>query len=165
MPKKKGFTLVELIVVILLVGIMASYAASRYLGKGSFSAYTYSEAVVSVIRQVQVNRMQSNVEDPEGNSYFTLYIKSGDFNARPPILPCVGSKYACDNQEDASRSDSVLLDESSGLIFSASRPSVEFDLLGNPVGGVLEINIIEGGSTIIQVCINSQGYVYTGGCS
>lgn len=57
-----GFTLMELILVIVLLSILSLFAASRFMGSGSFSAYALQERVISVIRQVQVNRMQSNFE-------------------------------------------------------------------------------------------------------
>ncbi|NMU85398.1 prepilin-type N-terminal cleavage/methylation domain-containing protein, partial [Vibrio parahaemolyticus] len=51
-----GFTLMELILVIVLLSILSLFAASRFMGSGSFSAYALQERVISVIRQVQVNR-------------------------------------------------------------------------------------------------------------
>lgn len=151
MEKVKGFTLVELIVVILLVAIVSSYAASRYLGKSSFSAYTYQEAAISVIRQVQVNRMQSNIENPESNDNFKLVVTN----------QCLGSKYACEHLSD-NRSDVVILE--APLAFDKFQ-NVEFDLLGNPLVAPVVIEFRDSGSAVTQVCINSQGYVSSGVCS
>ncbi|WP_232060916.1 prepilin-type N-terminal cleavage/methylation domain-containing protein [Vibrio taketomensis] len=39
--KLSGFTLVELIIVIILLAILSVYAASRYIGLGSFSALQF----------------------------------------------------------------------------------------------------------------------------
>ena len=56
-----GFTLVELIIVIIILGIISTFAASRFVGTSSFSTFSAQEQAISVIRQIQVNRMQSNV--------------------------------------------------------------------------------------------------------
>ncbi|WP_256935783.1 type II secretion system protein, partial [Vibrio diabolicus] len=96
-----GFTLMELILVIVLLSILSLFAASRFMGSGSFSAYALQERVISVIRQVQVNRMQSNFESPDNN--FRLQVSSS----------CIGSVAACTltgSAQDA-RSD-VVIDKS-----------------------------------------------------
>ncbi|MGR5341006.1 type II secretion system protein [Vibrio astriarenae] len=169
MRDKNGFTLVELIVVILLVAIVSTYAASRYLGKSSFSAYTYQEAVISVIRQVQVNRMQSNLHDESGDlTPFVLTFKD----------QCLGSQYSCTQSElnPLQRSDFVVIDSGSfsgEQVCAANKPLnlVSFDLLGNPIldkGKALsEPNVeitINDGEVTASLCINSQGYVSKGEC-
>lgn len=153
--RTSGFTLVELIIVIILVAIVSVYAISRYVGQDSFAAFVAQEQVISVIRQVQVNRMQSNVEVVSGNTNFTLAIQSD----------CIGSQNACASRSET-RSDWVSMD---GLTFSTSPTLnlVDFDLLGNPTGltgSSIDITI----QSISEQCIvtiNAQGYVSQGGCS
>ncbi|MFA0349782.1 prepilin-type N-terminal cleavage/methylation domain-containing protein, partial [Vibrio sp. 10N.222.55.C6] len=82
-PTSKGFTLVELIIVIIILGIVSTFAASRFVGTSSFSTFTAQEQTISVIRQIQVNRMQSNVS--AANDSFRLAINSD----------CLGSVAAC----------------------------------------------------------------------
>lgn len=150
--KNDGFTLVELIVVIILVGIVSAYAASRYIGVGSFSAYAAQEQVISIIRQVQVNRMQSNLGDSSANDSFILSIQNA----------CLGSVEGC-NQADDSRSDSIRFNN---VTFSPIT-QVTFDLLGNPEGAMSSgVSItISAPSSQTQVCVNEQGFVSQGGCS
>tara|TARA_Y100001956_G_scaffold65059_1_gene65876 strand:- start:5713 stop:6192 length:480 start_codon:yes stop_codon:yes gene_type:complete len=153
----QGFTLVELIVVILLLAIISAYAASRFSGRGDVAAAVLQHQVVSVVRQVQVNRMQSNITASAAlasNQNFTLDVETR----------CVGSEAACSQRSD-SRSDWV----SSELVRFSSAPSapIRFDLLGNPVGNAASgasISIISSEETC-QVTINAQGYVSLGGCS
>lgn len=151
----QGFTLVELIVVILLIAIVSAYAASRYIGVGSFSAFAAQEQMISVIRQVQVNRMQSNLGDSSANTNFILSIGN----------QCVGSLAACSSGSHESRSDLVRIPE---LSFSATPnlSTVTFDLLGNPEGAASGgINILLTASdSQARVCVNSQGYVSRGVC-
>ncbi|MEZ9190752.1 prepilin-type N-terminal cleavage/methylation domain-containing protein [Vibrio sp. 10N.286.52.F8] len=158
-PPPKGFTLVELIIVIIILGIVSTFAASRFVGTSSFSTFTAQEQTISVIRQIQVNRMQSNVS--AANDSFRLAINSN----------CLGSVTACSlnlsnsaqkSQADA-RSDYVRI---SDITFSPANTVIDFDLLGNPsvsAGVNITINSTSSNNSA-QVCINSQGYVREGAC-
>lgn len=154
-----GFTLMELILVIVLLSILSLFAASRFVGSGSFSAYALQERVISVIRQVQVNRMQSNVASPDNN--FRLQVSSS----------CVGSVAACaltGSAQDA-RSDLVIDKSAKFSLTNAVTNPIEFNLLGNPInsasGGVSILIEDKHGRSRCQVEINTQGYVSKGTCS
>ncbi|MDN3700361.1 prepilin-type N-terminal cleavage/methylation domain-containing protein [Vibrio artabrorum] len=164
-PKSRGFTLIELIIVIIILSIISIFAASRFVGTSSFSIFTAQEQAISVIRQIQVNRMQSNVSG--ANNSFRLAINRD----------CLGSVTACrldlsnsaqKKQADA-RSDYV---READISFSPTNTIIDFDLLGNPStsstpSGSTEVNItIHSNSSNYssQVCINSQGYVREGAC-
>lgn len=154
-----GFTLMELILVIVLLSILSLFAASRFMGSGSFSAYALQERVISVIRQVQVNRMQSNVASPDNN--FRLQVSSS----------CVGSVAACEltgSAQDA-RSDVVIDKSAKFSLTNAVTNPIEFNLLGNPInsasGGVSILIEDKHGRSRCQVEINTQGYVSKGTCS
>ncbi|OCH51887.1 prepilin-type N-terminal cleavage/methylation domain-containing protein [Vibrio sp. ZF57] len=158
-PTPNGFTLVELIIVIIILGIVSTFAASRFAGTSSYSTFTAQEQTISVIRQIQVNRMQSNVS--AANDSFRLAINSN----------CLGSVTACSlnlsnsaqkSQADA-RSDYVRI---SDITFSPANTVIDFDLLGNPsvsAGVNITINSTSSNNSA-QVCINSQGYVREGAC-
>ncbi|HCG7093951.1 type II secretion system protein [Vibrio parahaemolyticus] len=155
-----GFTLMELILVIVLLSILSLFAASRFMGSGSFSAYALQERVISVIRQVQVNRMQSNFEKKTDNN-FRLQVSSS----------CIGSVAACTltgSAQDA-RSDVVIDKSAKFSLTNAVTNPIEFNLLGNPInsasGGVSILIEDKHGRSRCQVEINSQGYVSKGTCS
>lgn len=146
--------MIELIVVIVLIAIMSVFAATRYFGPSSYSAYTYQEAIISVIRQLQVNRMQSNLSESAPNSKYILQVSSD----------CIGSVAACSQsaESDYQRSDVVRSDDATfSLQGNPSSNYIEFDLKGNPSWsgtGDIKIDIQAQGSTS-TLCINSQGYV------
>ncbi len=153
---QKGFTLVELIVVILLVSILSVYAASRFSGVSSVSAYAAQDQAISIIRQIQLDRMQSNLSSTSTNSDYTLQISSS----------CLGSVEACSSGISDNRSDIL---QGNDLSFSTvpSVSVIEFSLLGNPLNAAasgVTINIVSPGSKT-SVCLNSQGYVSQGACS
>ncbi len=154
-----GFTLMELILVIVLLGIVALSASSRFIGKGSFSAYALQDQAISVIRQIQLNRMQSNVDVMDDN--FRLHVSAS----------CIGSVAACalSNSERTSRGDVVSDDSAQFSLTGGVASPIDFDLLGNPLnsasgGAVIRIQDKNGASSC-EVEINSQGYVSEGDCS
>lgn len=153
--RMRGFTLVELIVVILLVSILSVYAASRFSGISSVSAFAAQEQIISIIRQIQIDRMQSNLSSTSVNSDYALQITNH----------CIGSVQACSSANDDRRSDLLRNDE---LTFTSS-PSlsvIEFSLLGNPLGGAsngVTINIASSANST-SLCLNSEGYVAKGSC-
>ncbi len=158
-PASNGFTLVELIIVIIVLGIISTFAAIRFIGTSSFSTFSAQEQVISVIRQIQVNRMQSNVS--AANDSFRLAINSD----------CLGSVTACrldlsnsvQKSQADTRSDYV---RETDISFSPANTIIDFDLLGNPsvsAGVNITINSTTS-SNSAQVCINSQGYVSEGTC-
>ncbi|MBA5762108.1 prepilin-type N-terminal cleavage/methylation domain-containing protein [Vibrio sp. 404] len=154
--KRLGFTLVELIVVIIILTIISLYAASRYIGVGSFSALAIQDSVVAVARQVQLNRMQSNIidsDDPSSNGNFVLSISAN----------CIGSVKGCASPEG--RSDWVADDE---VTFSVAPniTTVAFDLLGSPQGAAANgVTIkIHGSNSQAQVSICPNGFISKSGC-
>lgn len=52
-PKDSGFTLVELVTIIVLVTIVSLYALSRFLGPSQFATYATRDALVAEIRRLQ----------------------------------------------------------------------------------------------------------------
>ena len=156
-PKSNsGFTLVELIVVILLLAIISAVAISRFGGRQSYELYALQEQVTSVVRQVQLNRMQSNMDmSASGAEDLRLMAENN----------CIGSQSACNNPLDT-RSDVIANNDYTFVSLPASSFSspIEFSLLGNPentASSGVQITISPtNSSNSVWVCINSQGFVY-----
>ncbi|WP_070963191.1 type II secretion system protein [Vibrio sonorensis] len=173
MKNDKGFTLVELIVVILLLAIVSLYAASRYTGKGSVSAFALQDQMISVIRQVQVSRMQSNVTNLYNYCSITpsndkqRELKALCLKSRLNLSSdCVGSSEACGLANVDGISSGVRGDDVSFSFLPNGLTQVEFDLLGNPLNAAssgVTVNI-SGTQSSSSLCINSQGYVSAGAC-
>ncbi|MEZ8601672.1 prepilin-type N-terminal cleavage/methylation domain-containing protein [Vibrio splendidus] len=151
-----GFTLVELIVVVLLLAIVSLTAISRFSGRQSYELYALQEQASSVIRQVQLNRMQSNMD---------MSLMGAESLRLVAANNCIGSQSACDNTSET-RSDVIASDDYSFASVPTSSYSspIEFNLLGNPentASSGVQITISSNNSSDrAWVCINSQGFIY-----
>ncbi|MEZ8794112.1 Tfp pilus assembly protein FimT/FimU [Vibrio splendidus] len=152
----KGFTLVELIVVILLLAIISATAISRFGGRQVYELYALQERTSSVIRQIQLNRMQSNMDMSVSGAESLRIVAANN---------CIGSQSACNNISET-RSDVIASDDYSFASVPTSSYSspIEFNLLGNPentASSGVQITISSNNSSDrAWVCINSQGFVY-----
>ena len=152
----RGFTLVELIVVILLLAIISATAISRFGGRQNYEFYALQNQVSSVVRQVQLNRMQSNMDMSVSGAESLRLVAANN---------CIGSQSACDNLSET-RSDVIASDDYSfsSVPTSSYTSPIEFNLLGNPentASSGVQITISSNNSSDkAWVCINSQGFVY-----
>ncbi|WP_426104865.1 pilus assembly FimT family protein [Massilia sp. TSP1-1-2] len=53
MAAQRGFTLVELIAVIIIVGILGSFAATRFIGRASFDSVAFADQSAALLRYAQ----------------------------------------------------------------------------------------------------------------
>lgn len=55
----RGFTLVELIITIILIGVLAVTAIPRFLGSNNEDAYTLRDRTLAMIRSIQLQAMHN----------------------------------------------------------------------------------------------------------
>ena len=82
MHKKSGFTLIELVIVIILLGILAATALPKFIGNNSFEAQTYRDQLLQLLKTVQQQAMSCDLDcraSLAGN----------------PRDPLTGNAYAC----------------------------------------------------------------------
>ncbi|KGK09307.1 MSHA biogenesis protein MshC [Vibrio navarrensis] len=160
MNKPNGFTLVELIVVILLLGIISVCAASRFSGPASFSTITTQSELLASLRLVQSRAMQRS-------GYCNRWLLSATEAKQVSPLQLTG---ACDNSQfdanDASVVNAADSDVSLSLSNDAGNNYLDFDALGRAAqcqSAICTVTLsnTQNGETR-QICINKQGYIY--GC-
>ena len=129
LPRQSGFTLIELIVVVTLVGIVAIFAAPRILSSSDIDAYGFHNQTLAYLRYAQKTAIAQRRTVCVG---FTTSSVSLSISSLPAIYICsTPGTLVGPNGE----SGVVVLNAPSGVSFStASLPTAfYFDGLGQPI--------------------------------
>lgn len=170
---QRGFSLVELITVLILVGILSVVAVARFSGSDGFAEYTYQNRLISALRNMQ----QRAMHDSRAGFCFQINLVSGSTTPAfgPPSLnftsgnqanTCaasidLASDFLATNASEISRQGLTLTATDSGTMPLAY---IGFNGLGQPVTNVANCDagcqVTFAGTASASVCVASQGYVY-----
>lgn len=167
-----GFTLIELIVLLILVGIMAFVAAPRFSGLTAFSARGHADQVEAYLRYAQKTAIASrrttrlelaNCTTADGlcNTAPRLCIAQAYAAASTCATACPASVGTCTSGWCAIALPGKFRSPESRVALSGAG-NVCFDTLGGPVGGgrILTFND-DTGALARQVTVESTtGYVH-----
>ncbi|MBC5831643.1 pilus assembly FimT family protein [Vibrio metschnikovii] len=149
-----GFTLVELIVIVLLLGILSAYAASRYSGTSSVAALTTQQEILASLRLTQNRAMQRT---GYCNRWLVTANQAGQISPQQKNNHCSGD--FSDTPDDVS-----WVKAPSSVTLSLSTPNgyLDFDSLGRAAQCTASpcTVMISSASDQRQVCINTEGYIY-----
>jgi MSHA pilin protein MshC len=168
----QGFSLVELIIVIVLLGILAVSVGSRFVGSQGFAELAYQSKLVSSLRAMQTRAMH---DTRPGFCFLVNFVQSPPAFGPPSLqYNTNNSSASCTNNIDYSRADSVAttLTEMSEqqVVISAVKDgtmaitSIGFDNLGRPLTSAN--NCVSGcrieltGEQVVAVCVAVQGFIY-----
>ncbi|MCC2525098.1 type II secretion system protein [Vibrio coralliilyticus] len=154
----RGFTLIELIMVIVLLAVVSVYASSRYVGKSSFDAQLMEEAVLSSLRLTQLRAMNRN-----GLCSRWLVIGNQAIHVSPAVSSGGCAIVFPSDISDSSYVDAAGDDVSLTISTNGSENYVDFDSLGRPSQcSTTDCTVtIQGQSgTSRFICINSEGGIF-----
>ena len=166
-----GFTLVELVAVLLLLGVLAATATSRLVSGNAFAPALVAQQVVAV------GRLAQQTAQSRRDATVSLDIDQNGSDWRVRVLVDDGSTTAVAAEERAQlRNTNVNV--GNGGAFVALGPTstlhVVFDGMGGVVGGTVGsapldpsvgVAVSTVGDSTASVCIGTTGHVYRGACS
>lgn len=142
-----GFTLVELIVVLILIGIISSLGIGLFTGPSAFSPLLASQQLSSATLLAQ----QAALAGSEAGS-ISIGQTSDSFEFT------VGAGTASARVFGISRKGTTLSTSEGNLPLS-----VAFNALGAPIAGA-NVQFVFSGESSYSVCLSSLGSVYAGTC-
>lgn len=145
----KGFTLIELIVVIIVLGILSVTVAPKFFTSNGFSEYAYRTDIVAKLRLIQTRAMQQ-MNEPCHQVMVTAKQLGKVSCESPPIFV----------DQVAQRATLVTVAANDKVTFSPAGLSFKFDNMGRPKGCTSPCAIEIKGEQALVVIIESEGYIH-----
>lgn len=161
LKKSRGFTLIELIVTIIILGILSVTVVPRMFASNGFEPYAYRTEVISTLRNIQLRAMQQTDDTP--------ICRQVKISSDKKILGLLATKTANPNNCDTSQwfdavpgeTTSVKVDDDHSITFSYSDTGVfSFDQMGRPVGCAAPCEIYIEGEETLTITIEAEGYIH-----
>lgn len=172
--QQRGFTLIELVVVILVIGVLAVSAASRF-DSTSYAEYSYQSRLLSALRAMQQRAMQ----DTRNNYCFQI-----NFNTVSPAFGPPTLSYRNDTQAEHTETCAAAINYSTPEFLRTSSGEIaadgismmtldtgngvfnymRFDSFGRPITSAgncqATCRITFQGSQSPAICVESEGYIH-----
>ncbi len=151
--KNIGFTLLEMIIVIIIIAILAVSIAPKFIGVTDFNAYSYRDQMISALRLMQQKAMQ---DTRESICHRILVNSSGYGEVESENENCVSNSLIADWQTQ-NTGFSIPAESSATINFSGP---LTFDSWGRVEECDSGCSIEFQSDSNAQLCIEAQGYIH-----
>lgn len=161
--QQQGFTLIELITVIILLGILSAFAISRFPSSQSYSTHIISNQFIASVRLAQQTALsRSSVDINNITDYTQLIISeiSGNWNL---AISAGAQNYTAQVERGSEqvRFGTDLVAACSTL--TAAPLTLTFDGEGSRVPAQ-HLRVCIDSTANVEFCVSPSGYVYEGNC-
>ena len=152
-----GFTLVELITVVILLAILSTYASSRYFGASSYNSDLIKSELISSLRLTQLRAMHRS---GLCNRWGIVQNQAGQLSEGEDAI-CLSIL----NQSDSSFVDIANYDATIFLTSADGSQFIDFDSMGRPrqcatSSSQCTLTAQPKSGLSFSVCINTQGGIH-----
>lgn len=157
-----GFSLVELITVILLISILAVSVLPNFTGSDDFEVYSYRSQLISDLRLVQQRAMQQTaLPNTSSNSYCHHLVFEASRYGIPDKLDCTVTSFPSGWVPDQA---GMVVDNQHNIVFSVSGAAtanlIHFDSMGRPTCANGCVITVSSAVESVQIRIETQGYIH-----
>lgn len=152
-----GFTIIELIVVILIISILAVTIAPKFFNSTGFQEYTYQAEVITKLRSIQLRAMQQT----NSSECHTVLVTTSALGIPDPCDSTLPDGWQGENEDTLeSGTTNVKVNTNHDVTFSPTGFSFTFDGMGRPSCGTCLIKVT--GDSELTIKIESEGYIHEG---
>lgn len=153
LPSQLGFTIIELVLVIVVMGILAVTVAPKMFDSDGFEEYTYQAQLIATLQSVQLRAMQQTEGYTDsvdyGNGCHTVVVSAKN----------VALSADCKLNAEQLNVPGVEIDNSHDVSFSPAF-TFTFDAMGRPVSCTTACEILINGDANLTVKIESEGFIH-----
>jgi MSHA pilin protein MshC len=171
---QQGFTLVELITVVILLGILAIAVAPRFSDRSGYSEFSLQQRLIAALRNTQLKAMY----DTRSDFCYRMILQvatNGNHQFGPSSASYVNGQQSnsCGVSIDAASDDFLRSEDgeiqSAGLQMQTRDGAsafnyIQFDNLGRPQSNAgscaSTCTVTFSGESDTRICVESQGYIY-----
>jgi MSHA pilin protein MshC len=148
MNKAHGFSLLELVITLVIVGILAVTVIPKLFGTSTFAGYAVRDQLITQLRLAQIRALHDN------SNCYSVLITATQYGI-PTATTCAASFDPSDNAIDIESGVTVTIGGSSGV-------DVQFDNMGRPVNGDCDggCDIAVVGQEGLVIRVESEGYIH-----
>jgi len=166
-----GFTVVELIAVMVLLGILAATATSRMVSGSAYAPALVAQQLLAVGRLAQ----QTAMARQDATISIDVDQDAGDWRFRVQVNDGVMTTTATEERAHIANTSVVVVNGATSVPLGPAAPlRLSFDGLGSVTAGSAGSTVVDptigvgftvSGDSTSLLCIGSTGHVYRGNCS